>query len=226
MRADKIPRFQPEFLIWGLIGAAWLAMAHHWFSPHGTNNTVPIARTISNFAIMTMATMLPLVMKSVHTTAMRSYRRRRGCAMLLFTLGFLATWTAAGAPAILVSQAAARHGDACAALSFAIAALWARTALRRRGLVGCHRTVPLAPTGWRASYDAAAFGATIGRSCVLSCWPLMLACTVSNHGILAVFGSTAINMAERRSFRSSSFDQTIGSLGLASGYAIWSIIAT
>ena len=86
---------------------------------------------------------------------------------------------------------------AAAAVGFGAALLWQVTTLKRRALLACHRTQPLAPAGWRADLDCLRFGWTIGVSCLVSCWALMLACLLSGHSLPAMFGATAVGWGER-----------------------------
>ena len=80
---------------------------------------------------------------------------------------------------------------------FAIAAVWQLAPIRLRALRACHRSVPLAPRGWRADADCLRFGWLTGGQCVLSCWALMLACVLAGHTLLAMVGVAAIGVAER-----------------------------
>ena len=66
-----------------------------------------------------------------------------------------------------------------------------------RGLNGCHRSIPLAPRGWRADRDCIRFGALIGTRCLVSCWALMLVCFASGHALAATAIVTGVGVGER-----------------------------
>jgi hypothetical protein len=59
-----------------------------------------------------------------------------------------------------------------------------------------HRIIPLAPHGFRADGDCLRLGLLIGSGCLLSCWPVMLACGLG-HTIAAMVCSTSLVLAER-----------------------------
>ena len=90
------------------------------------------------------------------------------------------------------------------ALVFAAAAIWQATSQRARAVSGCHQTQPLAPTGWRASYDCARYGWTTGANCLAACGVLMTASYLLGHGIgglLAMVTVTFIGLTERYAIR-------------------------
>jgi predicted metal-binding membrane protein len=171
---------------------------------------------------MVVAMMLPLQLDAVRVAAFRSLRRRRQRAAALFVLGYLAPWAALGAAVAWLRSASwpAAHADAAAAAAFALAALWTLTAARRRALVACHRTVPLAPTGWRADRDCVGYGARVGAACAASCWATMLGCALTGHALLAMVGGAAIAARERLAFRTPHRTVLVATAGLAAWYAL------
>lgn len=157
------------------------------------------------WALMVVAMMVPLVIGAVRTTAARSLWQRRDRAIACFLTGYLGVWLVAGV-AVTAALAALRpelwpHPDMVAAAAFGAAALWQLTPFKSFALSACHRTAPLAPDGWRGYRDCASFGFTIGRGCFLSCWVMMLACTVAGHNTLGMVSVAAIAFVERYSFR-------------------------
>jgi hypothetical protein len=164
------------------MAGAWLPELGHWL-------------------LMILAMMVPLAIGSIRTAAARSLWRRRHRAIAAFLVGYLLPWGLVGLPASalgIIAQANAwRHLPRLVGASFAIAAMWQVTVARRRALVACRRTVPLAPDGWRAARDCVAFGWLIGTRCVASCWALMLICVLARHSLVAMVGVGLIGLIER-----------------------------
>ncbi len=88
-----------------------------------------------------------------------------------------------------------------AAAGFIVAAAWQWTDVKRRALVACHSTVPLAPSGWRADRDAYLFGWTVGQSGWLNCAPRIVACTSRDTDVVALAVCGRIAIVERYSWR-------------------------
>jgi predicted metal-binding membrane protein len=173
----------PEWWALAIAACAWMAMlqphAHH---SHGA---------FALWVLMTLAMMVPMVVLPMRTAAERSLWRRRHRAIAGFLIGYLACWAIVG---ILIARIELRFG---AAIAFAIAAAWQLTPQKRRALTACHRTMPLAPRGWRADRDCIRYGLRIGARCVISCWALMLACVLTGHALLATRFVTTILLYER-----------------------------
>lgn len=153
------------------------------------------------WTVMVVAMMLPSIVDCIRITAMRSMWRRRHRAIVLFLCGYLVVWTIAGliwcgATASLESQTWFRPAIA-SLIAFSLAAFWQLTATKRRALISCHRTIPLAPHGWRANADCLQYGWLIGRSCLVNCGLLMLACSLSGHSLAAMLGTGSIIAVER-----------------------------
>jgi hypothetical protein len=207
----------PEWWTVALCAVAWLAMLQHGWThaAHVGNHRMTLPQELASWLLMVAAMMLPLVVDAVRATADASLWARRHRAIAGFVVGYLAPWAAVGFVAAGVRQISWSHTHVASALVFAIAALWLLTPMHRRGLVGCHRRRPLAPSGWRADRDCLAFGSTIGRACVWSCWPLMLACALTGHALVAMIGGMAVGLIERWSFRPRIRAAALGALALA-----------
>jgi predicted metal-binding membrane protein len=145
---------------------------------------------MSNWMLMVVAMMFPLVLDSVRRTAARSLWTRRHRAIAGFLLGYLSLWAAVGVLASFIPAKSAAAG-------FALAAIWQLTPMKSRAVLSCHRTMPLTPTGWRADLDCIRFGWHIGGGCLISCWALMLACVLSGHALFAMVAITAAAITER-----------------------------
>jgi predicted metal-binding membrane protein len=117
-----------------------------------------------------------------------------------FLVGYLGIWIGAGIMIVIgidmVALADHAHSSAGVAAAFAMAAVWQRTSRKRRATNACHRTIPLAARGWRASRDSLKYGSMIGTHCVISCWALMLACFMA-HSITTMICVAAVAAADR-----------------------------
>jgi predicted metal-binding membrane protein len=176
-----------------------------------------------DWSLMTVAMMVPLVLGPIRVVAARSLWRRRQRAIVGFLAGYLSRWLAAGLAISVVLAALDSERwlglPAVAAAGFAAALVWQLTPSKRRALRSCHRTLPLAPQGWRADRDCFRYGWAISGYCIVSCWVLMLACLLAGHGAAAMVGAFVAGVAERFAFRP---DQrvTLGVLaGLSGSYA-------
>jgi predicted metal-binding membrane protein len=145
--------------------------------------------------------MLPLLVAPVRATAARSFWERRHRSIAGFLLGYVAAWGGFGIFATWLLAAAAwapspRQGIAAGAV-FVAGALWRLTSAGRRARLGCHRSVPLYPRGWRADRDCLRFGWMIAVPCMGSCWALMLGCLLAGHALPVMAGATLAAGAER-----------------------------
>jgi predicted metal-binding membrane protein len=150
---------------------------------------------IGHWLLMVAAMMLPLVIIPVRHVAFRSLWRRRHRAIGGFLIGYIAIWGASGLAALAI-LAATPESSIVAAVAFAIAALWQLTPWKQQALRACHRTVPLAPHGWRADFGCIRYGALLGRHCMVSCWAVMLASMLTPN-VAAIGIVSAVYAAER-----------------------------
>jgi len=178
------------------MGAEWLARVAHW-------------------QWMVMAMMLPLILEQVRAVAARSLWRRRNWAIAEFIAGYFALWAWAG---VIIASLPA-FGMATSLGVFGLAAAWQFTPMKRRALLTCHRTMPLAPYGWAARRDCVVHGWGTGVRCFVSCWALMLACAVSGHSVIAMAGLSAVGIAERYQRRPD--QRLLGCAILGVGLLVW-----
>jgi hypothetical protein len=179
---------------WGWIAARW------WGSSHGHRLSVV------DWMLMVAAMMLPLVFAHLQLVAGRSLWPRRQRAMAAFLCGYAAVSLLTGMALVAIVTVADAVGYAVGttpmlATAFALAAAWQVVPLKRRALTACHRTMPLAPRGWRAHRDCLRYGWTIGGNCLVSCAGLMLACVLAGHSLPAMLTASAVAGAERVSAR-------------------------
>jgi predicted metal-binding membrane protein len=188
--------------IWG---AALSSVAPHNFHRHGF---APHIRSLDawpvgvlGWSIMIAAMMFPPLIPQLRLVAARSLWGRRHRAMALFLSGYTALWVvygvAAEASLQLRRNAAPAMSTALVSLCFLVAAFWQLTPQKRRSLVACHLTMPLAPSGWRADSDCFRYGLRTATSCCVSCWALMFACAAAGHAIWAMLIVTLVSWSER-----------------------------
>lgn len=153
--------------------------------------------------LMVIAMMLPLTIPNVRHVALSSLWRRRHRAIVAFLVGFLAVWIAVqtvivGAWGLLAPLIG---WEIVAGVAMVAAVLWEIAPNKRRWLRRCHRTVSLAPRGWRADVDCVHYGVTTGFSCVAMCWALMAASAAFAHALLVMavlFGVQVSGRYQRR----------------------------
>lgn len=157
------------------------------------------AGDLPSWVMMTVAMMGPAALAAIRHTGLNSLRWRRGRAMTEFSAAYLTVWALFGLFALAAAAAVPGvPGPAALAVVLAAAAAWQLSPLKRRGLRGCHRSVPLPPRGWRAEKGALRFGLRNGLSCLGSCWCLMLVMVVAPGGqLLWTAGLTGVITAER-----------------------------
>jgi predicted metal-binding membrane protein len=151
-----------------------------------------------NWLLMAPAMMLPSALPAARHVALNSRWRRRQRASAVFVVTYLAVWLLFGL--VVVSVAGWAHLPTGASwplvLALVVAAGWELTAVKRRCLRGCHRTVPLPPDGWKADAACIRFGLRYGWSCLGACWALMLPMALAGHASLLMVVLTAVVVAE------------------------------
>ena len=209
----------PEWWVLALCVMAWVPMLEHGVRHWGHRMPpAPLLSELQSWLLMAAAMMVPLVVDPLRTAAFKSLRSRRHRAMAAFLFGYLGVWLFAGLPVVwLRSQPWAQQRVGVAA-AFVLAAVWTLTAFRERALIVSHRRVPLSASGWRADRDCLRFGWSVGFGCTIACWPLMLACTLSGHWLVAMIGAAAIGMLERRVVGFSVWLTAASNVALAVGY--------
>ena len=165
----------------------------------GHSNSVPAAAV--HWTLMIAAMMFPPLIGQLRVVAARSLWSRRNRALALFLAGYSALWLLFGLAAEMVllfqnaldPMASVYVGPAC----FLLAALWQLSPQKRRSLVACHFTAPLAPFGWRAYFDCFRHGVGIAANCCISCWALMFACAAAGHALWAMLAISFVSWSER-----------------------------
>lgn len=213
-RARHVAGNYPQWWTVVLSASAWLALfvlphrvhAVGGAGGHHTSTAAPfgIAADAIAWLLMIAAMMFPLILGPIEVTAARSLWKRRHRAVAGFLIGYATCWLIPGvAVAVLFAQFRAngvQSSAAAASAALTIAALWQGTVIRARAVRACHRTMPLAPTGWRADRDCVRYGWTTARHCIVSCGPVMIACAV-NHSAFTAVTAGSIALVERHAVR-------------------------
>jgi predicted metal-binding membrane protein len=190
---------RPDWWAVAICCVAWIGVVlGDWRqAKHGLGHIMTLRDELMYWLLMIAAMMLPLTLNMVRHTATRSLWARRHRAIAMFVLGYFGPWLALGAIVAVARQWAWTHDYTAAALGFLGAGLWQLTSVHRRALIACHRTYPLAPVGLRADRDCFLFGSAVGRACLVSCGPLMIACALAGHGFVTMVGGLTLSIAER-----------------------------
>jgi predicted metal-binding membrane protein len=226
----------PESPVLLLSAAAWLLvllttagpmksaphpMAHHAVTPVSLEGWPAL---LVDWPIMLAAMMFPALVPQVRVVAMRSFWSRRNRSVFFFLAGYTLVWLLYAIVAAIIIAALERVSSLFSTLlvplSLLLAALWQLTPQKRRSLVACHFTMPLAPTGWRADLDCSRYGMRTALLCCVSCWALMLVCVVAGHSLWPMLVVTVVSLSERVLQRPRQFQFALALLGVALA-AIW-----
>ena len=209
----------PHWWAIALCAGAWGWAATRWWEARHAHGL-----ELFDWLLMIGAMMLPLVFAHLRVVAARSLWPRRQHAMAAFLCGYAAISLLAGAAMISVTDAvdvvAQAGSPGAGATAFVLAAAWQLSPQKRRALTACHRTVPLAPRGWRADRDCLLYGWTIGRSCLVSCAGLMLACVLAGHSLPAMVAATAVAGTERVSVRADAWTTSAMLAAMAAAHLV------
>jgi predicted metal-binding membrane protein len=203
----------PEWWVVAVAAAAWVFMAgmalpraadpHAGHAGHASHAGMIAGggqgHGAAGMAAMVIAMMLPLTLANVRHVAWSSLWRRRHRAIAAFLAGYLAVWilVQAGIAGAWGWMASFTGWERAGIVALVAAVLWELSPIKRQRLHHCHRTVPLAPRGWRADADCARYGVTTGLSCVTMCWALMAACAAFAHSFLVMIVLFGVQLSGR-----------------------------
>lgn len=190
------------FALVACLGAWGFMIAHAWqHAGHGLHHRMPPAAEAGHWVAMVVAMMFPLLRDPLRTVQFRSFPQRRAAATATFLGAYLLIWAAAGVPVVWLRAQPWTHAPLAVALAFALAAAWTLSRWHTWGARACHAKRALSPFGWRAWWDVAAYGGRVGVACVVTCWPLMVACTLTGHALAAMVVCAVVGLIDRLSFR-------------------------
>ena len=217
---DSVAWPHPEWWALMVSAVAWILLIvphaialagapdHDHHAPASLPGASSVVLDARDWLLMIVAMMFPLSVASIQATAARSLWRRRHRAIAWWLGGYITPWFILGVVVslctTLLSIEPLAGSSATAALAFMVAGLWQISSARALSLKRCHRTQPLAPSGWRANCDCVRYGWTTGVYCVATCGVLMVACWLLGHGALGLAGMMAgmtISLAERYMIR-------------------------
>jgi predicted metal-binding membrane protein len=195
---------RPEWwvVVIGLASWGWIAREGLVQSDHAMHHAASGGSGFVAWQAMVLAMMLPTLAMKAREVALRCFEERRHYSMAVFLAGYLAPWSVFGAAALALRQLPWTQAPYTVVGLCAVATAWAIVPLRERAMMTVYTYAPvIAPDGWDATRDCATAGVAVGASCIVSCWPLMLACAASGHDVRVVAVGGAIAFVESRSFR-------------------------
>jgi predicted metal-binding membrane protein len=215
----------PEWWSQALCYFAWaLLLLQGWQHLGGEiHHQMTSSHETTGWMLMVAAMMLPFEVYRIWLTAASSLWARRHRAIAGYLVGYFAPWLLVSFVIAMLRQAWWTHTNITAGLCFMGAAVWQLTPMHKAGLITCHRTVALAPVGWRADRDCVRFGGMIGIICLWICWPLMLACALAGHSLIAITGGMLVSFCERKWYRRRMM--LLGTLALAAYYILLAVMA-
>jgi predicted metal-binding membrane protein len=195
-------------LVWGSLGWYPLGVGtegghHHQMGMSPAQGKAgPVGKLAGHLVLwvaMVGATMLPLVAVNLRGVGLRSPRARRTRASVEVATGWGLVWLAFGAVLIVALAVADPVVPAAVIIGVVtVAAIaWQFTAIKRVAVARCHRRFA-PPLGAAATPACLRFGRSLGRDCLLSCWPTMAMMTVAGHQLLAVAALGWLSWRDRR----------------------------
>jgi predicted metal-binding membrane protein len=194
----------PQWWIIALGVLAWVPLVRQPSLRIGPSHhhDASVTAELLSWVIMVMAMMLPILAIKGRDVAVRSFAARRDRAIGLFLIGYLVPWLAFGVLPALIVLVSTSDSRWPMVVAFAGATLWAILPIRERGMLMSYGYTPvIAPAGAEADRDCVRAGLAVGAWCLVSCGPLMLACAISGHQLVAVIAGATIGIVESRSFR-------------------------
>jgi predicted metal-binding membrane protein len=155
----------------------------------------PPASLAAGWGLMLVAMMSPSLILPIAHLRLRSFKRRRPRATVLFVAGYAAIWMAVGG-VLMAGALAARllapdsYLPAAGVTLFAL--VWQLSPVKQRCLNRGHAHTELAAFGVAADLDALRFGASHGVWCAGSCWALMLSPMLLPQGHVAAMAIIAV----------------------------------
>ncbi|MEP6915129.1 MAG: DUF2182 domain-containing protein [Acidobacteriota bacterium] len=195
---------RPEWWVVGMGGVSWWLMLRDAVarSAHASHHHTTVGSEIVAWHVMVLAMMLPSIALTARSVALRTRPGWRHPAIAACLVSYLLPWSAFGITMVAIRNARWIDSPWTVASLCAVATAWAILPVRERAMMHVHGYAPVvAPDGWRTLRDCTATGLIVGATCILSCWPLMLACLFSGHDLALISAGGVIGLVESRSFR-------------------------
>ncbi len=219
-RLVQLTEEHPEWWVLPVSAAGWAAMGPHLMGTGASCHQVSFWADWRSWCLMVVAMMLPLMIESVRWVADRSFRSRQGRAMLSYVAGYLAAWAMAGLGVSWLLGFSWTHATWLPAAAFGLAAIWSLSPVYSWLMTRSHAVIPLAPSGWRADRDCLRLGMFQALPCLGTCGLLMIGCTLTGHGLVAMVGGAALGASERFSWRARPWLVPVGAVALAVWYGL------
>jgi predicted metal-binding membrane protein len=195
MKLSGTERFKINLVILGISMITWLlllvnpghimTMEHCHVSATGPSAASlnmllqmnPFSSQLMGWGLMVVAMMLPKLIVPVQAIYLQSLRRNRFRYSLLFVLGYLTVWMAAGVfmVGIIIGLNLLMPGSYFPAFGvLMMAVVWQFSPVKQKFLNLSHDHYALRAFGWEAYRDSLNFGVKHGFWCVGSGWALML----------------------------------------------------
>ena len=187
----------PEWYVTVLGLACWVTTVWHAaaLSGHALHRRGgPLAELVA-WHVMVLAMMLPVIWRESRALALQIDRvPARWLGIASFVVGYLGPWSVLGILVVTVRFYEWIPNQVAATGACAIATAWAFS--RFRGVSNDTsrfevRAVSRDPLG-----GGALLGSRAGVRCALNCWPLMLACGLSGHDLVAVVSGGAVGVVQ------------------------------
>ena len=207
----RVLAWHPEWWVYAVAVIAWVDLALMSLASTGGGHHGAMAmpaetvgylsswsESWSDWVLMIVAMMLPVVAPQVRTVALRSLWTRRQRSAGAFLAGYVAVWVGAGA--VLLAPLVALHvyplGPAWLVGILLVAAGWQVSPPRRRLLRRCASLRLGAADGRAADLDCARAGLRSGVRCLATCGPLMLA-MLAGHSLWLMAALLVVLLSER-----------------------------
>jgi len=213
------PRTRLPGALLPLVAVAWWLMLRHAVS-HASHAPRNAGTEVADWMLMVIAMMLPLLGPTLAEVRRTTYPPAHALAVSGYVLGWSLPWLLLAAPVAGLRQLELMHSPVAAGVAFIASAAWACTAWHARALTSCGLRRPLPPAGLPLAFGACREGWSAGVGCCVSCAPLMLACTLTGHSVIAMLGGFALGWLERSTYRPSI---RLGA-ALALGLGVWFLI--
>ena len=215
------PLLPPVAAAWGLM--LWFSLSHGAHEAHVARGVhAPMSSTMeaAHWMLMVIAMMVPLLGPTLAEVRRTTYPPAHALAVSGYLLGWLLPWLLLAAPIAGLRQLPLAHSPRIAGLVFIAAAAWTLSGWHTRALTSCGLRRPLALRGLPLLRSASREGWQAGLDCCVSCGPLMVACTLTGHSLVAMLGGFALGWLERSTYRPST--RVGAALALALG--VWFLL--
>jgi len=179
-------RKHPEWWMLLISFFAWVYMGYQAvFHEHHRHASV------LSWLIMISGMMLPFLTAAVRRISFRSYYYLRHISISLFLIGFMLVWCFLYVILDFILPAIVSDFRV-APILYVLAAIWLFTPVYRKAIWACHGDRPLAASGYMMAISNTMEGARFGLACLKTSALVMLACSATNHSLIAMLSGLYI----------------------------------